>query len=549
MEFDEDTWDPSEGDESLTYSEDDERQSRHIVFDDGSSSEEIEDHSLIADDETVGEDDGIIAFDDGSEEEAADDPSEDGSDLEYPDVYYLPILFCIDKKGDERMWKVWTEDATVKRLQGLIKGKKQTYERTFQGKNLGKKNETTPEEQAKQSAETMWTKQIDKGYYPKCKEGKAMLKKIQNATADTGGHNINAGASIRGRKPKATSKVEDCKCSVVNVNITPMKAEKWELADTSNPKSVLPKVLKYFNLTDGLDDDEPEDSGVYVQYKLDGWRCVSRLQEGPQGLEVAMTTNNKKQFGWFAHLRSELQTFLVDPKRRKLALDGLDGEIYAHRLVDENGSGMDDTSRFQTITKICSLTRKEPHPLETQVSFVVFDIIDLSGKFTQDERFRRLDELFTPAFRRSCPHIVRCNTKLVHCLEDIVEYHDEAAQEGYEGVIIRARDMKYSQKRNYSMRKYKNFLDREYPIIDVKKDEGVEDKYFVWVCQDPDIIDPETDEPMTFSAKPTGCDEDREYWYENYLEYIGKNMTVKFQEYTEDGIPRFPIALGIREDQ
>jgi DNA ligase-1 len=140
-------------------------------------------------------------------------------------------------------------------------------------------------------------------------------------------------------------------------------------------------------------------------------------------------------------------------------------------------------------------------------------------------------------------------TRKVNFYEEVMDYHDEVAQQGYEGVIIRARDAKYIQKRSLSMRKYKNFLDSEYPIIDVKKDEGVEDKYFVWVLHDPDLIDPKTGSPKIFYAKPTGSDEDRESWYENYLEYIGKMMKVKYQELTEDGVPRFPIALGIREDQ
>lgn len=533
MDFDEDTYENS--DDNLVF------------FDD--ETVDPSDDGLIAHEDDEYSEDGLIAYDDeySEEELVVFNEDEQSEDLEYPDVYYLPILFCIDKTGKERMWKVWTEDATVHRLQGLIQGKKQPYERTYKGKNIGKKNETTPEEQAKQEAETMWTKQIDKGYYPKCKEGKAMLKKVQQATSTTGGHNINAGASIRGRKAKTTTQIEDCKCSVVQVPITPMKAEKWELSDPQNPKSVLSKVLKYFKLGDGLDDPK-EDEGVYMQWKLDGWRCVARLQVGPQGVEVAMTTNNKKQFPWFVHLRTELQVFLSTPQARKLSLDGLDGEIYAHRMVDENGEGLDDNNRFQAITKMCSLTRKEPHPLESQLCFVVFDLVDLSGKIPQYKRFERLDKIFASC-QKKCPHILKCDTKIGYCIEDIVDYHDNAAQEGYEGVIIRALDMKYSQKRNYSMRKYKNFLDREYEIVGVKKDDGVDDKYFVWICCDPDIIDPSTGEPIEFSAKPKGCDEDRRYWYSNHIEYLGKYMTVKFQEYTEDGIPRFPIALGIREDQ
>ena len=459
-------------------------------------------------------------------------------DLIYPDTYYLPILFVEDKSGSERMWKIWVVGDTVHRIQGLIKGKKQPYQRTHKGKNIGKRNETTSEEQAKQSAETTWIKQLDKGYLPKCNEGKAMLRRVKSATSSTGGHNINAGASIRGRKEKTVSKKRNSfAVDGIQTFIKPMKAGKWEISDKNNPKSVLPKVIKYFDF---------EEKGVYMQAKLDGWRCIARVQNTPTGPKCVLTTNNGKQFKWFGKLREEIIQFLKG--KEKLALDGLDGELYSHRLVDKNRVGLDDSARFSTISSICGVARSEPHELEDQINLVVFDLVDLTGKLTQDQRFSNLKKLFSNQPPHTS-HVQMCDTKVANFLEDVIDYHDEVAQQGYEGVILRTRDLKYTDKRSLEMRKYKHFNDREYPIVDVEKDEGVDDEYFVWVLMDPDTIDSSTKQPKRFKAKPTGSSEDRYYWYQNYLEYLGKPMTVKFQEYSEDGIPRFPIALGIREDQ
>ena len=64
-------------------------------------------------------------------------------ELIYENSYYLPVLYNIDKSKKERMWKVWVTDDTVHRVQGLVDGKKQTYERSYKGKNIGKKNETS----------------------------------------------------------------------------------------------------------------------------------------------------------------------------------------------------------------------------------------------------------------------------------------------------------------------------------------------------------------------------------------------------------------------
>lgn len=462
--------------------------------------------------------------------------SEEEEELNYKDIYYLPILFSIDKSSKERMWKIWVEGDTVHRLQGLVSGKKQSYQRQFKGVNVGKKNEIDGEEKAKQSAETMWTKQIDKGYFPKCKEGKAMLARVKKASQGTGGHNINAGASIRGRESKVVKKTDNYKIDSVEVNIKPMKAAVWDLKDREDPYSVLPRVEKHFNF----------DDGVYTQWKLDGWRCVVRCQMVQGKKVVVMTSNNGKQYPWFGHLREQFLTFVEG--KEELLLDGLDCEVYAHRVEDENGIGLDDQARFSFISSACGLARSTPHQLETQLSLYAFDLVDLSGKYDQDERFKRLKKLFHRK-PKSCTNIVKTHTEVAESLDDIVLLHDEYAQLGYEGIIIRSRDLTYTDKRSLKMRKYKNFFDAEYPIVDVEKDDGVADEYFVWVCHDLEIIDKDTGEPKRFKAKPKGSREDREYWYENYLEYLGMNLTVKFQEYTEDGVPRFPIGIGIREDQ
>ncbi len=81
------------------------------------------------------------------------DDQDSDNDLVYPYTYYLPILFTTDKSGKERMWKIWVIDDTVHRLQGLLSGKKIPYKRVYKGKNVGKANKTTAEEQAKRAAE------------------------------------------------------------------------------------------------------------------------------------------------------------------------------------------------------------------------------------------------------------------------------------------------------------------------------------------------------------------------------------------------------------
>jgi ATP-dependent DNA ligase len=463
-------------------------------------------------------------------------------DLDYKDRFNLPPLFNIDKKGAERTWIIWSEGSKVTRVQGITDGKMQTYHRDFLPKNVGKKNETSGEEQAKREAERMWVKQLDKGYMPRCKEGKKMLDRIKSVTSESGGHNINATAAIRGREMKDIKVSSSDKLSSPNLELTiiPMKAGVWSLEK---------KCLKYF------EDPQTKKFRCYLQRKLDGWRGIARLQKDGS---VVFTSNKGKQYPWFGHLRKEFEELV----RGKNILDGLDGEFYTHSIIDDNGNELDEHSRFQTITSMCGLARTSPHPLENQLRFVVFDLVDLSSTYTQEERFDMLVELFRTSkvhkqyakkqyannsnsgmdlYRLDCPfRILICETTYTENIEDIPKYHDIFAGEGYEGVMIRSFDMKYlPKKRSLHIRKHKHFEDAEYPIIGTQLNHGVKVENFVWVLYD-DVTD------TKFSAKPKGTEEERKYSYEHQEDFIGQLLTVKFQGKSEDGIPRFPIGKSIR---
>ena len=435
------------------------------------------------------------------------------------DRYILPELYGIDKAGKERIWKVWVIDNTVFRESGLVTGKKQTHQRDFFGKNIGKVNETSDQEQAKIEAENKWVKQLEKDYFPRSQKGIQMMERVNAAKAE--GTNLNASAAIRKRKEKKkkVSLDETCALPEVEIEIKPMKAATWEVDQYLKP---LPKVLKYFDF----------DEGVYVQTKLDGVRVVARRQEDG----IVMTTNNKNQFPWFCSLREEIDRFIGD----RDVLDGLDGELYTHKLIDEDGNELYDNPKFLKIQGITSPNRSAPHPLEDQICFYAFDLVDLSGRYTQDERMEMLDELFDTC---ESDKIVKTETEIIYDVKDIGKLHDKWALQNYEGVIVRSKDLKYTDKRSLMMRKFKYFEDREYPIIGIKKDKGVADTAFSW-----ELVDPETDE--RFTAKPAAPEKDRLFWYQNWRDYVGRELTVKFQEYTERGVPRFGVAKGfIREDQ
>jgi len=439
-------------------------------------------------------------------------------ELNYPDAIYLPILYATDKRGKERLWKTWTIGNTVYRLYGLVDGEKQIRKKSYQGVNQGKKNETTAEQQAEFAMNRLWTRQLDKKYAPKCKEGKEMYTRVMKEKKKHGGNNRTASIKIdsqaKGEEARKTLAV-----STVKLDMIPMKAQDWVDKKTGE---VPERTLKYFDF----------EKGVYVQWKLDGFRCIARLQ----GQDVVLTTNSGKQYPWLANLRKEIKSFLSGGLK---GCEALDGELYSHRLEDSEGVGLKDTARFSAIQSICTQARINPHPLEDQICLYVFDLVDTSGQMDQTQRLKILDDLFKRA-KGQTPHIKRVETHMIRSKEEISKWHGKFAQQGFEGIIIRDDSLKYRAKhRSQRMRKYKFFQDEEFVVVDAYHNPGVGKEYFVWVC--------ETEDGKRFKATPDGTQEEKYRWYDNRMNFMGRRLTVKFQGFSADGIPRFPIGKAFRE--
>ena len=122
-----------------------------------------------------------------------------------------------------------------------------------------------------------------------------------------------------------------------------------------------------------------------------------------------------------------------------------------------------------------------------------------------------------------------------------MEYLDKYTKEGYEGVIIRNKQGKYAENaRSNHLQKLKKFKDEEFEIVNyTTPTQGKEVGCVVWICK--------TKEGKTFSVRPSGNYEERKKQYNNGKKYIGKMLTVKYQELTNDHVPRFPVGLAIRD--
>lgn len=452
----------------------------------------------------------------------------------------LPTLYGVDSKGKNRMWKCWVVGDTIFREHGLVNGKKILSERQFEGKSIGKKNETTPEEQAWMEANKEWVAHISKEYapHPNDKEGQKLVNLMDNVTKKTGGSNVNAVAAIsKETKVKNLSRKKEDTLMVDEIQggaIIPMKAQPWELVDEADPYSVASKVAKYFSTTEGKGKSLVlKPTPFYGQWKLDGFRCRVMVQKDG----IVMTSNSGKQFPHFSNLRKSISEWLENVDKTEL-LDGLDGELYAPQIIGTDGKALSDDARFSMISSICGLARSVPHELEDQLEFHCFDLFDKSGTIDQVARFKHRDNVFKK-LPKTCKNIIKVETRILDAVRQVVEFHGESAEKGYEGVILRTFSLKYRPgTRSPELRKFKLFKDEEYEIVDCKVDKGVELQHFTWILK--------TEDGKEFSAKPMGTKEEKLEWYANRKSHIGKFITVKFQEFSDDGIPRFPIAKGFR---
>jgi ATP-dependent DNA ligase len=184
----------------------------------------------------------------------------------------------------------------------------------------------------------------------------------------------------------------------------------------------------------------------------------------------------------------------------------LDGECY-----DPDMSFEDITSAFKT------------NPMS--LKFYVFDYFDMN----------RPDLPFTERMKK-----VTVETKLVHNESVVKKYHDTFVKQGHEGVMIRDAKSTYEVgKRSNYLLKYKEFQTEEYEIVGAKTGHGRDANAVVWMCK--------TQDGQEFTVRPEGTIAQREEHYKNHKNYIGKMLTVRFQNLTALGVPRFPVGVCIRD--
>ena len=198
---------------------------------------------------------------------------------------------------------------------------------------------------------------------------------------------------------------------------------------------------------------------------------------------------------------------------------------------------------FQTTTSL--VKRKENLSIdakEKEVNFIIFDCFDHSNpNLIYTERQTLLDQIMIHPDK--IPNIIlskmfREGKEILTTIEDVHQAHDKYVELGFEGLILRADNIYQPDKRSKHLLKFKRFIDAEFIITNFKSAKGKDEGTVVFECQ--------TTDGKVFDVRPTGTIEKRQEMFLNGAVLIGKKITVRYQELTNEGIPRFPTGAPVR---
>ena len=375
----------------------------------------------------------------------------------------FPALQGATLTGKTKLWSIEVRlqdgNGVIVTTHGQKDGEMQVNEKIIsEGKNIGKKNETTPFDQAVSEARAAWTKKRESNYTP-INEAAVEEEEEEDETASGRGKGMDESVPL------------------------PM------LAHDYNKRG---KSIQF---------------PCFVQKKFDGTRCVAVPQKG-------LFSRNRKSYPHLDHIKEEINK--LPPNMV------LDGELYS------------DTLSFQ---EIVGLVKKETlkagdQEKQLQIQYHVYDIIN-EAPYVQ--RYSNLQLLFR---RYKFKHLVLVKTEHCESEEKMKEMHAQYVAEGYEGIMLRNKEGVYSNARSAHLQKYKEFTDMEVEIVGFKEGEGLEEGCIVWLCKLND---------KQFACRPRGTREERMELFQNGGKYIGKQLTVRYQEKTDDGLLRFPVGIAIRD--
>ena len=417
-------------------------------------------------------------------------------------VESLPVLYGTEKNGKTKVWiaKIYLKGkskgtqapafATIEH--GQLDGKKQMTIREYtEGKNIGKKNETTPLQQCIAETKRKWTDKHEKESYQ---------DRMNHDQAQA-----SASASAHDQPPQDQPAKK----------YFPMLAHTFEPATTTKKNTIV--------------------FPCFTQPKLDGLRCI--MYRDPVTAELHCQSRTGSYFDTMDHIKTSLvPVFTKHPNTI------FDGELYTTEIPFEELAGLIKKKKLTPADKdrLCA------------IEYHIYDVVDETKSF--EERHAMIRKIFAQnaASKMASPHAHAPDSnhmpqfiRLVPTTEaktpaDFRAQFGEFIETGYEGIMLRNKKGMYRcNYRSHDLQKYKEFLEDEFSIVGFTQGDGRDKGTIIWICV--------TKEGKEFNVRPRGTMEHRRKLFQTGEKYVGKKLTIIYQELTEEGKPRFPVGKDVRD--
>ena len=246
-----------------------------------------------------------------------------------------------------------------------------------------------------------------------------------------------------------------------------------------------------------------------VQPKLDGVRCLAYWK----GNKVVLMSRSGKPYT-VPTVSSQLEKWL--PKDMTL-----DGELYVHGMS------------CQSITSLV----KKWKPESEQLIYNVYDVPVYSGddSLPWKKRFEHLCKV------EWSDNVEVVTTETVTSHDKTMDAHGRFISEGYEGAILRLFEGLYLWGyRSSELLKVKEFQDAEFKVVSARDGKGKMAGGVIWTCKN-DLTD------GFFECTMKVTMDERKRFFRESKKYLGKLLTIRFFDRTDDSLPRFPVGIVFRD--
>lgn len=269
---------------------------------------------------------------------------------------------------------------------------------------------------------------------------------------------------------------------------------------------------------------------VLAQPKLDGMRALYR-----DGVFWS-----RKGLPLLAGVTTHIQIIASTPTRvAEDSVVALDGELILNPNALQPGQDLFQET-MKAVKRVCTNSQ--------YLQYWVFDVLT-SSPVPFSERWAVLQQVKRDAKWTGAQLVP---TISVTDLDEAMAFHQSCVELGFEGIMLRDPTGRYEiGHRSQHLLKYKEFVDDEFPIVAVHQGTGADAGAAIFECALPtDVAARLRAQGLkdTFRVRPRGTIESRRAMFAHSDDYVGKWLTVIYQNLSDVGVPRFPVGKGIRDE-